>query len=159
MRLAGEDDDYQPVDGDDEEEEEEEATSRRRRANDEHDDDDNDDNEQEVATTSPDDNDDDGEDLLESLERDYQHIPEPDTYGTEGVDDQDYDVMTAFMALSCGGMTTATLDRVYAIETSEYELIQNFQRLFCTLSSCFFGCFVSFTAHSESLLFWISTTL
>ena len=85
MRLAGEDDDYQH-----------------------HDDDDNDDNEQEVATTNPDDNDDDGEDLLESLERDYQHIPEPDTYGTEGVDDQDYAVMTAFMALSCGGMTAAT---------------------------------------------------
>ena len=128
MRLAGEDDDYQPVDGDDDEEEE--ATSRRRRANDEHDDDDNDDNEQEVATTSPDDNDDDGEDLLESLERDYQHIPELDTYGTEGVDDQDYDVMTAFMALSCGGMTAATLDRVYAIEPLEDELIQNFHRVF-----------------------------
>ena len=113
MRLAGEDDDYQPVDGDDEEdeeeeEEEEEATSRRRRADDDHDDDDNDDNEQEVATTNPDDNDDDGEDLLESLERDYQHIPELDTYGTEGLNDQDYDVMTAFMALSCGGMTAAT---------------------------------------------------
>ena len=108
MRLAGEDDDYQPVDGDDEEDEEEKATSRRRRANDEHDDDDNDDNEQEVATTNPDDNDDDGEDLLESLERDYQHIPELDTYGTAGLNDQDYDVMTAFMALSCGGMTAAT---------------------------------------------------
>ena len=96
MRLAGEDDDYQPVDGDDEEDEEEEATSRRRRADDDHDDDDNDDNEQEVATTNPDDNDDDGEDLLESLERDYQHIPELDTYGTEGVDDQDYDGSDGF---------------------------------------------------------------
>ena len=35
----------------------------------------------------------DGEDLLENAERDYQRIEALDTYGTEGIDDRDYDGM------------------------------------------------------------------
>jgi len=35
----------------------------------------------------------DGEDLLDNAERDYQHIAALDTYGTEGIDDRDYDSM------------------------------------------------------------------
>ena len=79
--------------------------------------------EQEVATTNPDDNDDDdgGEDLLESLERDYQHIPELDTYGTAGLNDQDYDVMMAFLALSCEGMTAATRSKRNAHTISKLQ--------------------------------------
>lgn len=39
------------------------------------------------------DDEDDGEDLLDNAERDYQHIPALDTYGTEGLDDTEYDTM------------------------------------------------------------------
>jgi DNA replication licensing factor MCM2 len=35
----------------------------------------------------------DGEDLLENAERDYQRIDALDHYGTEGIDDRDYDVI------------------------------------------------------------------
>eukprot|EP00977_Amphora_coffeiformis_P017256 scaffold5533_cov159-Amphora_coffeaeformis.AAC.12 len=35
----------------------------------------------------------DGEDLMENAERDYQRIEALDTYGTEGIDDRDYDMM------------------------------------------------------------------
>ena len=35
----------------------------------------------------------DGEDLMENAERDYQRIEALDTYGTEGIDDRDYDLM------------------------------------------------------------------
>jgi DNA replication licensing factor MCM2 len=38
-----------------------------------------------------DDEDEDGEDLIENAERDYQRIEALDTYGTEGIDDADYD--------------------------------------------------------------------
>lgn len=34
-----------------------------------------------------------GEDLLENAERDYQYIEALDTYGTEGIDDRDYEAM------------------------------------------------------------------
>ena len=34
-----------------------------------------------------------GEDLMESMEKDYQRIEALDTYGTEGIDDRDYDPM------------------------------------------------------------------
>lgn len=35
----------------------------------------------------------DGEDLLDNAERDYQRIAALDTYGTEGLDDREYDAM------------------------------------------------------------------
>ncbi|KAL3943743.1 MAG: hypothetical protein SGBAC_002166 [Bacillariaceae sp.] len=35
----------------------------------------------------------DGEDLMENAERDYQRIDALDTYGTEGIDDRNYDLM------------------------------------------------------------------
>ena len=37
--------------------------------------------------------DDEGEDLLENVEDDYQAIPALDTYGKEGLDERDYDLM------------------------------------------------------------------
>jgi len=36
---------------------------------------------------------DEGEDLMENIEDDYQHIPALDTYGKEGIDEREYDQM------------------------------------------------------------------
>ena len=54
---------------------------RREEEGDDPDEDDVDDNEEEE----------DGEDLMENMERDYQRIEALDTYGTEGLDDREYD--------------------------------------------------------------------
>lgn len=49
---------------------------------------DNNDNDNEQQ---PEEEEDDGEDLLENMDRDYQRIEALDTYGTEGIDDTEYD--------------------------------------------------------------------
>ena len=60
------------------------------------DDDDNDNNEEEqqvAAFFRDEEEEEDGEDLMENAQRDYQRIAALDTYGTEGIDDRDYDAM------------------------------------------------------------------
>jgi DNA replication licensing factor MCM2 len=41
----------------------------------------------------PDEDEEEGEDLMENAERDYQRIEALDTYGTEGIDDREYEAM------------------------------------------------------------------
>jgi DNA replication licensing factor MCM2 len=81
LRLAGEDDDYRNV-------EDEEVKSDDDGGGAADDEVDNADVDALLAAEE-----DDGEDLLDNAERDYQRIEALDTYGTEGMDDRDYDNM------------------------------------------------------------------
>lgn len=75
VTFAGEDDDYEPV-----------ADPVVQNDNDSEDDHDG-------VLPQEDEEEEDGEDLLENAERDYQRIAALDTYGTEGMDDRQFDQM------------------------------------------------------------------
>jgi DNA replication licensing factor MCM2 len=94
LELMGDNrEDYQPVTTP--------TTTRRRRRTDDDDDDSRteaeDDNEEYEADNQDDDGDneeeEEGEDLMENMMGDYQRIEALDTYGTEGIDDTEYEAM------------------------------------------------------------------